>query len=549
MVQDQWTAREKGLPPTERVTLEEDFFLDGPVTRRVAVLDFDFQSGELLPGSRFQAPASPEQLGSYDLNVDFGDPRFNQVSVLGAVLHTIRMFEEKDALGRPVTWAFGAPQLLVIPRAGEWANAFYERASHSLQFFFFNSLSDPGLKVYTNLSHDIVSHETGHAVLDGIAPDLYDAATPQSLALHEAIADLTALVMSFRSNTLRAGVLNQTRGSIEDSNAFSSIAAEFGADLDPTGHAGYLRNLLNDKTLDQVDPFEPHALSEVLTGALYMVMIWLHNKWKERFRGEPGKTDFSVSGKALAVAADQFKRMVFRALDYLPPGEVSFSDYARAIIAADQASHPDQEEVRQQIRDEFVRRGIVRDEAELEVRRAFPQLDERLKDENLQTLAHADYAAYGFVEANRQALGVPAGVPFEVRPRLVATKNYRHHDGDKDVTELIMKVAWNREIPSGLEPPRPANLEVTVGSTIAVDWTTKKVRALLTATYDDRQEQSARGMLRRLLDNGILRMGDLARGPDGKQLRSYVMGESTHDAMRLRGTASSVLILGRGALG
>src|SRR5439155_18758990 len=105
------------------------------------------------------------------------------------------------------------------------------------------------------------------------------------------------------------------------------------------------------------------------------------------------------------------------------------------------------------------------------------------------------------------------------------------------------------EIPSGLEPPRPANLEVTVGSTIAVDWTTKKVRALLTATYDDRQEQSARGMLRRLLDNGILRMGDLARGPDGKQLRSYVVGASTHDAMRLRGTASSVLILGRGALG
>src|SRR2546427_2158052 len=549
MVQDRWTAMQKGLPPTEEVTVEEDFFLDGPVTRRVAVLDFDPKTGALLPGSRFLPPAKTAQPGRYDLSLDFADSRFNQVSVLGAVLQTIHMFEEKDTLGRRVTWAFGAPQLLVIPRAGEWANALYERSSHSLQFFFFDSLSDPGLKVFTNLSHDILSHETGHAVLDGIAPDLYDAASPQSLALHEAIADLTALVMSFRSGTLRKGVLDQTGGSIEASNAFSSIAAEFGADLDPKGHAGYLRNLLNEKTLDQVDNLEPHELSEVLTGGLYMVMMWLHNTWKQRFANESGKSDFSVSGKALAVAAEQFKRMTFRALDYLPPGEVSFADYARAIIAADQASHPDDEDVCQQIRTEFVKRGIVQSTTELEVGRDFSALDQKVRDEDLDTLAHADYAAYRFVEANRQALGVPAGIPFDVRPRLVATKVYRHHEGEKEVTELILKVAWSSEILSGLEQPLPTNLEVTVGSTLAIDWSTKRVRALLTAMYDDRQREAAKGLLRRIVDDGLLRIGEQAKGPDGHLIRSYVFGESTRDVMRLRGTANSFFILRRDDLG
>ena len=50
--------------------------------------------------------------------------------------------------------------------------AFYERESHSLQFFHFPSKSPTNAltTVYTSLSHDIVSHECGHAILDGIAP-------------------------------------------------------------------------------------------------------------------------------------------------------------------------------------------------------------------------------------------------------------------------------------------------------------------------------------------------------------------------------------------
>ena len=125
------------------------------------------------------------------------------------------MFEEDDALGRKLVWGFDGPQLLIIPRAGEWANAYYQRETRSLQFFFFDNPQQEGDIVYTSLSRDIVSHETGHAILDGIAPNLYDAITPQALALHEGVADLTAALMAFRSGNLRKASLGQKDGGID----------------------------------------------------------------------------------------------------------------------------------------------------------------------------------------------------------------------------------------------------------------------------------------------------------------------------------------------
>jgi hypothetical protein len=49
MIQYPSTARYKGMKATyERIYIDEDYFLDGPVTRRIAVLDLCPQSGELL---------------------------------------------------------------------------------------------------------------------------------------------------------------------------------------------------------------------------------------------------------------------------------------------------------------------------------------------------------------------------------------------------------------------------------------------------------------------------------------------------------------------
>ena len=46
---------------------------------------------------------------------------------------------------------------------------------------------------------------------------------------------------------------------------------------------------------------------------------------KEQEMARTGRSEFLVSGKALAMTVDRFRRMTFGALDYLPPGEVSFA--------------------------------------------------------------------------------------------------------------------------------------------------------------------------------------------------------------------------------
>ncbi|MBU7016460.1 MAG: hypothetical protein HXS44_03050 [Theionarchaea archaeon] len=566
MVQDPEMTKYKKIKPIEGFDItREDFFLDGPITARVAVLDFDPETGDLLPGVRFLPPPPGRKLGKFDVakETDIHALDFIRVNVFATVLKTMYMFEDKYTLGRRLSWAFNRPQLLIVPRAGQWANAYYERASHSLQLFYFD---DPrckdasGEKIYTCLSRDIIAHETAHAILDSIAPDLYDAITPQSLAVHEAIADLTALLMAFQSHSLRRVVLKHTKGSIERPSEFSLVAEEFGKACHPDSKRESLRNLRNEKNLIPGDPHcvsrsEPHELSEVLSGALYAVMIKIHEARMEEYSGGDPTRKYSVSGRALVVGAEQFKAMIFRALDYLPPGEISFADYGRAIIASDQASYPDDERERRWITEEFVKRHMVLNEEALKVKTNFehPALD----TVDLLTLVKSDWAAYQFANENRELLCIPIesdsepDIPFKVWPRLKENKKYRHRDGEEGVRECLFKVSWDHLEQNQLGARFPEFRRITVGTTLAIDWDTKRIRAVLTSDHSERpeelheQQEDRDHLLIKLVDEGLLKLDYQAKGPDGKELHSVISAEQTYDAMRVRGTARMLHITGR----
>ena len=546
LLKDLTTTDFKDLPPAEAVTIrDEPGFFDGPVGARVAVLDFSPESGALGPGVVSIPPSKEPQPFRYSATTApsldaLQAPAFICESVFGTVHETIRMFEEPDILGRRVTWAFAGPQLLVVPRAGEWENAFYERDSRSLQFFYFPHRVT-GQRVYTALSEDIVAHETTHAILDGIDPDLYNALSTESLAIHEAVADLGALAISLRSRVLQRRFLDTTGGDPSKWVAFAGLAAQFAEGTGRTTR--FLRDLANDFRMSDVDTTEPHELSQVLSGAL-------HALWRELFRGlkqslqrkEPALDERTAAGRVVWLAREIYERMAFRALDCLPPGESTFADYARAILAADQSGVPEVEGPRAFLRKEFVRRGIAASEAALRVETDLDVPAVRRTD--VEALVTSDYAAYAFANKNRRLLGIPKDIPFKVMPRLQTEKLYYHRAERKGrVRETLFKVSWTeeeRQDVRGLPPVR----QVVAGTTLSIDRDTKRVRFCLTTGRDGARRERREAYLRKLARQRALALGTDAYDARGLPRRDVIRAEVVEGTLRLRNTAHMLHVVG-----
>ena len=222
------TAGPRPLTPVQPVVAHaRRGFWEGPACERVAVVDL-LPDGEVGPpvrldpaGSRYRGVsqyqvATPRVHGASEapwarqsgqttlgrLGDSDDDEPFLPVSVFGTVIRAITFIEDPVVLGRGVEWAFGGRRILIVPRGRGQQNAFYHRPSGSLRFYSFPSEAGSAELVHTGLSQDIVTHETTHAVVDGIAPDLYDAIGPDGLAIHEAVADFTAAMISLRNREL-----------------------------------------------------------------------------------------------------------------------------------------------------------------------------------------------------------------------------------------------------------------------------------------------------------------------------------------------------------
>lgn len=341
---------------------EEDLS-PGPVGEYVEVIDID-------PSSRCcYAPVNlndPHLLSSDGLPPSEGNPQFHQQMVYAVAMKTIRRFE--TALGRPPQWSSHLPngkypeqfvrRLRLYPHALRERNAYYSPDRKALLFGYFRAddkdVDDamPGGLIFSCLSHDIVAHETTHALLDGLHPRFREATNPDVLAFHEGFADLVALFQHFTLPEALRHRMSQVRADLGRDDLLASLAQQFGK---ATGRHGALRNALSKKAhqSDYASAEEPHDRGAVLVAAIFAAFLRIYERRaSELMRLASGGTGVMPEGalpeilidelcRVAAKAADQVLTICIRALDYCPPVDITFGDYLRALITADKDIVPD----------------------------------------------------------------------------------------------------------------------------------------------------------------------------------------------------------------
>ena len=289
--------------------------LDGPRDARIA-------SG--VPGID---QVSPNAFG--DFVTLPGTDQFDAVHTFAVVRQTLTMYQRALAIGgagTPLPWCWNTAEdtapLQVFPHGlPNVMNAFYSRALASLKFGDFVP-NGSGERIYTCRSFDIVSHETGHAVLDGLKPGWLDAGNPpQTGGLHESFGDLTAIFLTLSQLDQCEAVIAQTKARLHDKTFLADIAEQFGLAL---GRANGLRNADNDLTLSDAGA-EVHALSQVFTGAVYDILADIF-----AFERSPGTLDDAA---LLHRVGDYLRSLVVRALMAAPDAGANFADVANQMLA------------------------------------------------------------------------------------------------------------------------------------------------------------------------------------------------------------------------
>ncbi|PWK68310.1 hypothetical protein LX99_04835 [Mucilaginibacter oryzae] len=345
----------------------DDYVAPGPVGKYIEVIDYD-------PASELFYP--PVDLNDQSLLATDGiypsesNPKFHQQMVYAIAMTTIQNFEK--ALGRPVVWNWnlGDPdkgktyeRLRIYPHGIRDANAYYHRDKGAILFGYFSVTTEntgrqmPNGLVFTCLSHDIITHEVTHAILDGIKPQLLENDNLDALAFHEAFSDLVALFQHFTFPEVLKSQIAETRGNLFNENILGQLATQFGEAI---GKYGSLRDAIGKR--DQVtgkwepkipDPREYESVDEahergsILVAAVFDAFIQVYKlKVADLIRINSNGTGILNPGelhpdlvKRLAKEASKVSQIVLniciRALDYCPPVDLTFGDYLRAIITAD----------------------------------------------------------------------------------------------------------------------------------------------------------------------------------------------------------------------
>jgi|GEM_PF-1279479 len=478
-------------PGLVELTIPASDLESGPKDSQFVVLDQDISSGVIYEQARY----FPDKQAFDELEPE--DIRFHQVNAFAIARTSLNMIEA--AIGRQVHWAFG-PQLMIHPHYMQSRNAFYSRDLGALAFFYFDIPFKVG-KVFTCLSHDIVSHELGHAALDGLKPLFLEALHRETGAFHESFGDFTAMFSALELPEVVENVLTATDGDLRKPSLASLLAEEFGYGIYGPGHF-FLRNANDPVTYKTLRSYEVHDFSVLLTatlfeilteffeinrGAVYTVqgvgseglflrqgpsttsltlgtlqegteVIQVGDSYNDgkrtwRYIRTPqlgvgwAAGDYLVEGseqvtdtEALIEATRHLRRIVYRAVNYLPPSSVTFKRFGQAMIAADTRAFPNDERgYRDIIKRVFTARQIADMPQELET-----SLPIRLEWDGKTDKR----SVYQFIYRNRYMLGIPSDPAYKLNYPTISSIDLSGvtSTGAVPLQETIIEYSYTQEV-------------------------------------------------------------------------------------------------------
>jgi hypothetical protein len=254
-------------------------------------------------------------------------------------------------------WSVPNPMQVTLVAPGQDLNAYYSRDDGGL-FFFRQAVRNR--TVFSGESPDVVCHELGHAILDALKPQLFDAASTEVAAFHEAFGDMSSLLSALQLPSERQKVLTETQGRLNVTSRLSRLAEQLGwaiRQLAPTAiDPDCLRNAANRffyRPPVQLPPQAPasqlssevHSFSRVFTGAFLDALAGML-----QFLGPADDATLLAVSQALG-------QLLVDGVYTASVTSAYYSQVAAAMIQADQARN--QGRYRTALSSAFIQRGIL----------------------------------------------------------------------------------------------------------------------------------------------------------------------------------------------
>jgi hypothetical protein len=270
-----------------------------------------------------------------------GTPGFLFWQCREAALAALEAWERLD--GPVPRWARARPdrrKLKLVPNSNNplcagarRLNAFYD--GRSLQFFDYDG---GGHVTSSGASTDVVAHETGHALLDVIRPDLWDQPVTEAAALHESFGDCTALLTALADQPTREALLlaSPDLGTANFVEALGEDLADGVRRVAGARHpSSQPRHALNPfrwqlpSTLPGTGPpgrptSEAHSFSRVFTGCFYDAVRGIFARQPRRDQAD------------LWVAAETAARLLIAAARWATDTARLFQAVGRGMVLADE---------------------------------------------------------------------------------------------------------------------------------------------------------------------------------------------------------------------